>query len=187
MSILVPPSTIFPDAQPSRTPYQVLDIAPEECDPKVIEDAALRCSSRVRAYQLTCEVECVRRLNEIAQALITLLDRVCRGEYDRDLVKRSIPTKSERRSPAKQDVSLLPRGKDAPSTPEEGPLKLHLDDRGACDVRLVYRKREPVLTNPADVLGVIRRRRRARGDAVGGSDDRPLAVASRRFHSTHQR
>jgi hypothetical protein len=91
MSILVPPCTIFPKAQPSRTPYQVLDISPAERDPKVIEEAALRCSSHVRAYQLTCELECDLRLNEIAQALITLLDPVCRVEHDRSLGLPGLP------------------------------------------------------------------------------------------------
>ena len=76
-----------PDREPSRTYYQVLDISPDEQDPKVIEEAALRCSSHVRAYQLTRESECTLRLNEIARALITLLDPVRRREYDLGLGK----------------------------------------------------------------------------------------------------
>src|SRR5580700_6971454 len=70
------------ERQPSRTYYQVLDISPDEQDPQVIEEAALRCSAHVRAYQLTRESECTLRLNEIARAMITLLDPVRRREYD---------------------------------------------------------------------------------------------------------
>jgi len=44
MSILVSPRASLPGGQASRSPYQVLDISPEECDPKAIEEAALRCS-----------------------------------------------------------------------------------------------------------------------------------------------
>jgi hypothetical protein len=140
MSILVPPCTFFHGAQPSRTPYQVLDISPDERDPKVIEEAALRSSSQARAYQLTCESECALRLNEIAQAMITLLNSVCRDERDQGLCKPATPTESERRPIASQGSPLSPRGKDAPLPPMEGPLHLHLDDREACDVRLVYRR-----------------------------------------------
>jgi hypothetical protein len=142
MSILVPPCTFFPGAQPSRTPYQVLDISPGERDPKVIEEAALRCSSHARAYQLTCESECALRLNEIARALITLLDSACRSEHDRDLGKSPSLTESEQRPAARQDSPLPPRGKDAPPPSEEGSLLVHLGDRGACDVRLVYQRRD---------------------------------------------
>jgi hypothetical protein len=120
----------------------VLDISPDERDPKVIEEAALRCSSHARTYQLTCESECTLRLNEIAQALITLLDSVCRSEHDRGFGKPLSPTKSERRPTARQDPPLSPRGKDALPSLEVGPLQLHLDDQGTCDVRLVYRRRD---------------------------------------------
>src|ERR1700685_4678096 len=85
MSLLVPACASSASQQPSRTYYQVLDISPDELDPKVIEEAALRCSNQARTYQLTRESECTLRLNEIAQAMITLLDPVCRQEYDRSL------------------------------------------------------------------------------------------------------
>ena len=71
------------DRQLSRTYYQVLGISPEEQDPRVIEEAALRCSAHVRSHQYDAqESECTQRLNEIARALITLLDPVSRREYD---------------------------------------------------------------------------------------------------------
>src|SRR5262249_18373440 len=109
---------------------------------KAIEEAALRCSSHVRTYQLTRESECALRLNEIAQALITLLDPVCRAEDDQGLDSPPSSTESERRPTARQEAPLSPPGKDAPSTSAEGPLTLHLGDGEACDVRLVCRRRD---------------------------------------------
>ena len=67
------------------THYQLLGIAPDERDPALIEEAAARRSSEVRAYQLTREAECTRLLNAIARALVTLLDPAQRAEYDRAL------------------------------------------------------------------------------------------------------
>jgi hypothetical protein len=65
MSSVVPLRAFVPGGQPSRAPYQVLDVSPDERDPEALEEAALRCSSQVRAYQLTSESECALRLNEI--------------------------------------------------------------------------------------------------------------------------
>jgi hypothetical protein len=64
-----------------------LGIAADERDRGVIEEAAARRSSDVRAYQLTREAECTRLLNAIALALVTLLDPAQRAEYDRGLGK----------------------------------------------------------------------------------------------------
>src|SRR5262249_15698521 len=83
----VPSFASIPDTQSSCTCYQLLGISPDEQDPRVIEEAALGRAGYFRAYQLTCESECALRLNEIAQALITLLDPVQRWEYDRGLGK----------------------------------------------------------------------------------------------------
>jgi hypothetical protein len=140
MLFLAPLCASIPNRQPSRTYYQVLDISPDEHDPRVIEEAALGCSGQVRVYQLTCEAECTQRMNEIAQALITLLDPVRRREYDRGLGKPPSPAVSERRPPARPDTPVLPQGKSAPPTPEESILLLLLSDGGACDVQLVYRR-----------------------------------------------
>jgi hypothetical protein len=85
MSFLVEQTAAAPPELPSRTHYQVLEISPQEQDPKVIEEAALERSQYVRAYQLTREFECVLRLNEIALALVTLLDPVRRRQYDQGL------------------------------------------------------------------------------------------------------
>ena len=140
MLFLVPPCASIPVGQPSRTYYQVLDVSPDEQDPEVIEEAALGCSAHVRAYQLTCESECALRLNEIAPALITLLDPNRRREYDRSLGKPSRPVVLARRPPAGRDAPVLPRAKNAPRILEEGALVLLLGGGGACDVRLVYRR-----------------------------------------------
>jgi hypothetical protein len=138
MLFLVPPCASIPGGKPSRTYYQVLGISPDERDPRAIEEAALGCSGRVRAYQLTCESECALRLNEIAQALITLLDPDRRREYDRSLGKPPSPAESERRPPVRRDAPVSPWDKSAPSNPREGALVLLLGDEGACDVKLVY-------------------------------------------------
>src|SRR5271166_3882874 len=102
MSLLVRPCASTAGRQPSRTYYQVLDVSPDEQDPKVIEEAALRCSGHVRSYQLTRAAECTQRLNEIAQALITLLDPVRRREYDLSRGKPLSPALSERRPPGRR-------------------------------------------------------------------------------------
>jgi hypothetical protein len=117
MSILVPLRAFTPGGQPSRTHYQVLDISSDVRDPKAIEEAALRCSSQVRAYQLICESECALRLNEIAQALIALLENLCRWKTDQVCGTVPGPGESECQRSARQ-----------------GP---HAE---SCDVRLVHRR-----------------------------------------------
>src|SRR5262245_49002754 len=85
MMLPVPSFASLAGTQPSCTYYQLLRIPPDEQGPCVIEEAALGCTSRLRAYQLMGEAECALWLNKIAQALITLLDPVRRREYDRGL------------------------------------------------------------------------------------------------------
>ena len=137
---LVRPCAPRADRQASRTYYQVLDISPEEQDPKVIEEAALRCSGHARAYQLTRESECTFRLNEIAQALNTLLDPVRRQEYDQGLGKHIRLALSERRPPGRRDAPVWQRDPRAPPGSGEDTLVLHICEGGACDVKLVYRR-----------------------------------------------
>jgi hypothetical protein len=140
MSLLVEPCAGIAALQPCRTYYQLLDISPEEQNSKVIEEAAFRCSGHVRLYQLKHESECTLRLNEIAQALITLLDPVRRREYDLSLGKPLSPQPSERRPPEKPNTPVLPRGKSAlPTLPDSTPRHV-ISDEGACDVKLVFRK-----------------------------------------------
>ena len=125
--------------QPSRTYYQLLDISADEQDPRVIEEAALRNSAFVRAYQLTRESECTLRLNEIARALNTLLDPDRRREYDQGLGNGLGPALSERRPPDERDTPVVPQGKSAAPAPDKDSRVLPIGDEGTCDVKLVYR------------------------------------------------
>jgi hypothetical protein len=149
MLLLVRACASSADRQLSRTYYQVLDISPDEQDPKVIEEAALRCSGHVRAYQLTRESECTLRMNEIARALITLLDPVRRREYDLGLGKSLSTALSERRAPARRDTPALLQGKSAPPARAEDTLVLLMSEGETCDVKLEYR--------PAGPGGIARR------------------------------
>ena len=128
----VQPCASVPGRQPCRTYYQVLGISPDERDPRVIEEAALGCSCHARTYQLRHESECTLRLNEIAQALSTLLDPVRRREYDWGL--------HSLRRPAAAESWLSP-----PRTAiwGEGTLVLVAAEGKACDVELVYRECVP--------------------------------------------
>jgi hypothetical protein len=74
-------------ARGQRTPtwYQFLGVAANERDPIVLEQAAINRSSQVRVYQLVRTPEATWLLNQIAQALATLLDPVKRQEYDAGL------------------------------------------------------------------------------------------------------
>ena len=74
------------------THYQLLGIAPDEQDPEVIEEAAIRQSTHVRAYQIGAHgQECTRILNEISQARTTLLNPAKRKDYDAQLAQKSAP------------------------------------------------------------------------------------------------
>jgi len=71
------------------TYYQLLGISPEETDSEVIEEATVRQTSHVRAYQIGPQAkECTRILNEIALARTTLLNPAKRKEYDGQLRQR---------------------------------------------------------------------------------------------------
>jgi DnaJ-class molecular chaperone len=123
---------------PSRSYYQVLEISPGERDTQVIEEAALRCSSRVRVYQLARALECAKELCEIAQALNTLLDPVKRREYDRRLSEPTAPEKSEQMPPATPSRAALQGGA---SATEARPHLFRNGNGKSCDVALVYRRR----------------------------------------------
>ncbi len=77
------------------TYYQLLGIDPDETDPEVIKEAALRQTSHVRMYQTGPYAEaCTKLLNEIALARATLLHPDKRREYDARLPRRSPPALS---------------------------------------------------------------------------------------------
>jgi hypothetical protein len=126
----VPTSAGLLELRP-RTHYQLLGISANERDPGVIEEAAIRLSGHVRAYQLTRAPECGRLLDAIAQALITLLDPVQRAKYDRGLG-----------NPSAQVVpSARPAQPSAPATLGLVLVPCTGDGRAArpCDVELAFR------------------------------------------------
>jgi hypothetical protein len=128
------------NGEPCRNYYQILEISPNERDPQVIEEAALRCSSRVRVYQLARELECAKELNEIAQALNTLLDPAQRREYDLRLGKTTSPEEAKAQPSGIINQPVLLREAFPALPPAELP---HLFRNGAgqsCDVKLVYRR-----------------------------------------------
>lgn len=127
--------------EPCRTYYDVLEISPTEQDPRVIEEAAVRCAGNVRVYQLTREPECTLRLSEIAEAMITLLDPVRRRQYDLGLGLTETP---QDRGPPGTRVRLQPVGCNRLSAPGEVFLVLLISDGDSCDVKLVCQTRASI-------------------------------------------
>lgn len=84
----------IPEGIGPPTHYQLLGIAPSECDPDVIQAAAIRQSSYIRNFQTgKYSQEATRILNEIAAAKTCLLDLAARAKYDAELEERnSIPS-----------------------------------------------------------------------------------------------
>ncbi|MCI0641022.1 MAG: PA14 domain-containing protein [Gemmataceae bacterium] len=73
----------IPKEEQPPTYYRLLGLNPKEKDREVIEEAAIRQTAHVRAYQLGPQAaECTRLLNEIALARATLLNSVKRKAYD---------------------------------------------------------------------------------------------------------
>jgi hypothetical protein len=65
------------------THYQLLGVTPTETDPEVIDEAAVRQTTHVRAYQMgEHSAASTRLLNEISQAKLTLLNPAKRRAYD---------------------------------------------------------------------------------------------------------
>lgn len=78
----------IPKDQRPPTLYQLLSISPDERDLEVIEEAAIRQSGHIRAYQVGQHAaECTKLLNELAQAKTILLNPVKRREYDAKLAR----------------------------------------------------------------------------------------------------
>jgi hypothetical protein len=76
----------IPTDQRPPSLYQLLGVSPAEKDPEVIAEAAVRQCSHVRVYQTGPRArQCIRLLNEIAQARSTLLDPDRRQEYDESI------------------------------------------------------------------------------------------------------
>jgi hypothetical protein len=78
---------IPPDQRPP-TYYQLLGVSPDEADPEVIQEAALRQTSHVRLYQTGPHAgPCAALLNEIGQARAVLLNPEKRKQYDARLAR----------------------------------------------------------------------------------------------------
>jgi WD40 repeat protein len=78
----------IPKDQRPPTHYQLLGIAPDETDAEVIDEAAVRQTTHIRAYQIgEHAAQCTRILNEIAQAKLTLVHPAKRKAYDEQLAK----------------------------------------------------------------------------------------------------
>jgi hypothetical protein len=76
----------IPRNQRPPTHYQLLGISPDETDPDVIKESALRQTSHVRIYQTGAHgAECTQVLNEIAQARAVVLNPTARTQYDAQL------------------------------------------------------------------------------------------------------
>jgi hypothetical protein len=77
----------IPKHQRPPTHYQLLGLAPDEQDLEVIEEAAIRQTTHVRAYQIgQHSAECTQLLKEISTARLTLLNPAKRKAYDEGLV-----------------------------------------------------------------------------------------------------
>jgi hypothetical protein len=78
----------IPKDQRPPTLYQLLSVSPHEQDLEVIEEAVVRQTTHVRAYQIgPYTAECTQVLKEIAQARVTLLNPAKRQAYDEQLAK----------------------------------------------------------------------------------------------------
>lgn len=96
------------------TYYQLLGLAPTEKDQEVIEEAAIRQTTHLRAYQIGPHAaECTRLLNEISQARLTLLNSAKRKEYDAKLAKQE--TKAARDKQAAREAADPFADLDAPA------------------------------------------------------------------------
>src|SRR5947209_18856087 len=78
----------IPKHQRPPTHYQLLGLAAGESDVEVIEEAAIRQTTHVRAYQVGPHAQvCTRLLNEISAARQVLLHPQKRQEYDRKIAE----------------------------------------------------------------------------------------------------
>jgi hypothetical protein len=105
----------IPMDQRPPTYYQLLGIAPNETDPEVIEEAALRQTSHIRTYQTgPYAQQCQALLNELGQAKVTLLNPGKRKDYDARLGKDAVS--KDRKPPSGLATGLQPV--ETPDLPE---------------------------------------------------------------------
>jgi hypothetical protein len=99
----------IPKDQRPPTFYQLLGITPGEEDVEVIEEAAIRQTTHVRAYQIGPHAkECTQLLNEIAQARSTLTNPAKRKQYDATLGQKAKEKLAGMPGPANQVTSNPP-------------------------------------------------------------------------------
>jgi NPCBM/NEW2 domain len=80
----------IPKDERPPTHYRLLGLEFGESDAEVIEEAAIRQTSHVRAYQVgPHSADCTRILNEIAQARAVLLNPRKKRDYDRSIAPKT--------------------------------------------------------------------------------------------------
>src|SRR5262249_776735 len=137
------------------THYQLLGISPEETDAEVIEEATVRQTSHVRAYQIGPQAkECTRILNEIALARTTLLNPAKRKEYDAQL--------RQKESACAVSVATTAPSRPVPRPVPADPVNAFMDEEllPAPSAPLLERRRDlkydvKIRKSPAVLYGVI--------------------------------
>src|SRR6185369_14510066 len=100
--------------------FQMLSISPDEQDPEVIEEAAIRQTAHVRSYQIGPHgAMATRLLNEISQARTVLLNPTKRKDYEAKLT-RSAPPKA---APSTSDTQAARQFADLTDTEAPIPAK----------------------------------------------------------------
>jgi hypothetical protein len=157
----------IPQNNRPQTYYDLLGIAANELDRGVIQEAAIRRISQIRIYQAgPYERECVRLLNEIAEAETTLVDPARRKVYDARLVQgaehRTSKGRAEARRKSAIEIPILEKRLALPATPvgaghspfeelfERGPIIIRLEHSGSRCRR--QRKNRPPRLDPLAVL-----------------------------------
>ena len=99
------------------TYYQLLGVASGETDLEVIEEAAIRQTTHVRAYQVGPHSEvCTRILNEIAVARKALTTPDQKKAYDQRLPKESLPAPAETQYAVTADTAAFRTVGETPRT-----------------------------------------------------------------------
>src|SRR5262249_29160837 len=99
----------IPKDQRPPTHYQLLGVSPDEQDAEVIEEAAIRQTTHIRAYQIGAHAaECTRILNEIAKARLTLLNPQKRKDYDEQLAKAGKGAAKPPAAPPSEEITEIP-------------------------------------------------------------------------------
>ena len=121
----------IPKTQRPPTHYQLLGLSPGEADNEVIEEAAIRQTTHVRAYQVGTHAEfCTRILNEISVARQVLLNPQKRKDYDHKLSQEA----AKKGPPPDQQVTARPPLAAPPVARRGGPVA-------------------PLAANPFDAIG----------------------------------